>query len=694
MAHIRGYGTHQLNYATVRDHCLKTGSLFVDPGFPPEERSLYLNGQRDRQFGRVVWKRPREICSRPRFVVGNIDRHDLDQGYIGDCWFVAAAATLCTSHRNIFERVVPLDQTFDTEYTGVFRFNFWWYGDWKEVIVDDYLPTDGTKLIFCRNRESKDEFWSALLEKAYAKLRGGYSGLVGGKIQDGLVDFTGGISEVIDLSNKDKIPRKFFYLLYKSISMNSMVGASIHKHPNEKDPEIELTNGLYAGHAYSITAIKKVPLGRYSVSLIRLRNPWGKNEWTGRWSDRSEEIETLPPAVRNELRFKRANDGEFWMCYEDLINIFDEIQMCHLQPDALTKEIADDEGTTSWNVTIYHDAWKKGISAGGCGNPPNENLYWKNPQFFITLTDTDEKNPNAECTLIVSLTEKEYNNQSDICIGFAVYKLISPDMKPLDGERASRNSMRLTERSGQYEYNREVTRRFELTPGVYVIIPSTFHPHAEAKFLLRLFTEKRAESGVLDIDNPRPVSPNRPPVPHVITPTCDLITELFLQYSGKDKRLDYKEVRSFILAASSEEMGEEIKFSKEACRSLVACMARNRSGLLDINETRKMWREITVYKSLFKHFDNNNTGTVDGTELQNMFTKLGLQVDKILIQCILRRYGGRGSTLSLDAFIIVIFKLILMFELFQEHREKTKRGGLEDVAQFTRSEFLQYTMFG
>lgn len=54
-------------------------------------------------------------------------------------------------------------------YTGIFHFNFWWYGRWVEVIVDDFLPTDGYRLVYASNREEPNEFWAALLEKAYAK---------------------------------------------------------------------------------------------------------------------------------------------------------------------------------------------------------------------------------------------------------------------------------------------------------------------------------------------------------------------------------------------------------------------------------------------------------------------------------------------------------------------------------------------
>ena len=45
------------------------------------------------------------------------------------------------------------------------------------------------------------------------------------------------------------------------------------------------------------------------VNLVKLRNPWGKFEWTGDWSDKS------PLWPKNYSHVLDEDDGCFWMSF-------------------------------------------------------------------------------------------------------------------------------------------------------------------------------------------------------------------------------------------------------------------------------------------------------------------------------------------------------------------------------------------
>ncbi|XP_039769875.1 calpain-3 isoform X3 [Ornithorhynchus anatinus] len=415
-------GVKAKTFDQLRQTCLEKKGLYLDPDFPPDETSLFYSQKFPIQF---VWKRPPEICENPRFIIGGANRMDICQGDLGDCWFLAAIACLTLNERLLF-RVIPHDQTFTENYAGIFHFQvmrtttartallsavprtFWRYGDWVDVVIDDCLPTYNNQLVFTKSNH-RNEFWSALLEKAYAKLHGSYEALKGGNTTEAMEDFTGGVTEFFEIKDA---PRDMYKIMKKAIERGSLMGCSIDdgtavtygtspsgrsmgdsiermvrnmdssrlRH-DDLDPrgsddgptrtvvvaqhETRAACGLVKGHAYSVTGLEESLFKGEKAKLVRLRNPWGQVEWNGAWSDGWKDWGFVDEEEKSRLQHQVTEDGEFWMSYEDFTNNFTKLEICNLTADALE---ADELQT--WTVSVHEGRWVRGCSAGGCRNFP------------------------------------------------------------------------------------------------------------------------------------------------------------------------------------------------------------------------------------------------------------------------------------------------------------------------------------
>ncbi|OXA61185.1 Calpain-9 [Folsomia candida] len=272
-------------YAKLKRQCLERAVIWEDPDFTPSYKLLPKNKKLQHP---IVWLRPHELTPHPRFAGEQPWKVQLEMGLQGDIWLLLALTTLSTTPR-LLERNVPLDQTFGSGYCGVFRFRFWQFGQWVEVCVDDRLPVcRGRPVGICCSDPSLNDFWPALMEKAYAKFYGGYDRLNDGSGARALQDLSGGIVQSFKLGAQDRYLT--YQVLNSAVPRSSLIVASIL--PDRERRALKLRHGLVTHSSYDITGLARVrDTGNGSTTigetpLVRLRGPFGRNQWVGPWSER------------------------------------------------------------------------------------------------------------------------------------------------------------------------------------------------------------------------------------------------------------------------------------------------------------------------------------------------------------------------------------------------------------------------
>uniref|UniRef100_A0A2K6F391 Calpain-1 catalytic subunit n=1 Tax=Propithecus coquereli TaxID=379532 RepID=A0A2K6F391_PROCO len=662
------------DYEQLRAQCLQSGTLFRDEAFPPVAHSLGfkdLGPNSSKTYG-IKWKRPTELLSNPQFIVDGATRTDICQGALGDCWLLAAIASL-TLNDTLLHRVVPHGQSFQNGYAGIFHFQLWQFGEWVDVVVDDLLPIKDGKLVFVHSAEG-NEFWSALLEKAYAKVNGSYEALSGGSTSEGFEDFTGGVTEWYELR---KAPSDLYQIILKALERGSLLGCSIDI-SSVLDMEAVTFKKLVKGHAYSVTGAKQVNYRGQMVNLIRMRNPWGEVEWTGAWSDSSSEWNNVDPYERDQLRVK-MEDGEFWMSFRDFMREFTRLEICNLTPDALKSR-----SIRNWNTTLYEGTWRRGSTAGGCRNYPA--TFWVNPQFKIRLEEVDDPDDYGDresgCSFVLALMQKHRRRERRFgrdmeTIGFAVYE-VSPRLVGQPAVHLKRdfflaNSSRA--RSEQFINLREVSTRFRLPPGEYVVVPSTFEPNKEGDFVLRFFSEKSA--GTQELDDQ--IQANLPDEQVLSEEEIDEnFKALFRQLAGADMEISVKELQTILNRIISKHKDLRTKgFSLESCRSMVNLMDRDGNGKLGLVEFNILWNRIRNYLSVFRKFDLDKSGSMSAYEMRMAIESAGFKLNKKLYELIITRYSEPDLAVDFDNFVCCLIRLETMFRFF-----KTLDTDLDGVVTF------------
>ena len=219
---------------------------FTDPYFPPNENSLASkteNGQyvdptegpgNERELCTFYpkthhkWKRISELGQgKWEIFQDKIEFDDVKQGLISDCYFLSAIAALSEYPNLIIEKF----RTTTYNRAGYYEMVLFIDGEWQVVFVDDYFPFDGDEFVFAH--PSGNELWAILLEKAWAKINGGYSNISYGSVYEVLLVLTGFPSEFI--TNDPEKPMELYDKIEKSNIEGAVMGCGSFNSESGKD---------------------------------------------------------------------------------------------------------------------------------------------------------------------------------------------------------------------------------------------------------------------------------------------------------------------------------------------------------------------------------------------------------------------------------------------------------------------------
>uniref|UniRef100_UPI0037E7B907 calpain-10 isoform X1 n=1 Tax=Semicossyphus pulcher TaxID=241346 RepID=UPI0037E7B907 len=471
--------------------------LFEDQHFPPEDTSLFCDRSTPiaKLQGYVTWCRPQEICQSPALFPDNINQAHAKQGLLGDCWFLCACSFLL-KNKHLLNKVFPPDQPQwgDSRYRGSFQFSFWQQGRWTDVAIDDRLPCINSTLCFARCH-TPTAFWVALLEKAYAKLHGSYERLWAGQVSESLVDLTGGLAERWSLGDFESEPeqrpeqdsdqvrrRKLDLNLLYPVKEECAISCSTHSSPG---------GASELGQYHALTVMEWLDVKTVSgseVLLLRIRNPWGRCCWGGAWIESGPGWSSINPVSALELQ-SRVAEGEFWLDETEFLSQFDDVTVGYpISEDGHLKSIY-----TGNLLTHHHQLagrWMKGHSAGGSRNSSS---YSSNPKFWLKVCERGE-------VLISLLQHRKWRHTEQYAqtpqeesenTKHQHYQAIALHMWKVEKKRF--NLSRMLNKppcasSHCHAYEREVVLHGQLEPGYFLLIPSTYQPGAEARFLIRVFS--------------------------------------------------------------------------------------------------------------------------------------------------------------------------------------------------------------
>ena len=224
------------------------GEVFDDPSVDDDETEEYNAAQSN-------------LDDNPLFSSLGPSRNDVNQGGVGDCWFLAALGSTASANPQYIRRsIVDMGD-------GTYIVQFYEGSSKRYYRVDNDLPVlTGTFNLAYAGAGVEGCLWVAMMEKAYAFHEGGgcYSGIDGG-YADTAFDDLGIANQEIDV-DEDNVMQTIKDLL--------AAGCAVTISSNWSIDGWDLGEPYVWSHVYTVVSIG-------NDGSITLRNPWGTDAGSG-----------------------------------------------------------------------------------------------------------------------------------------------------------------------------------------------------------------------------------------------------------------------------------------------------------------------------------------------------------------------------------------------------------------------------
>ena len=257
--------------------------------------------------------------------------NDILQGDLGDCYFLSVLSAIAEYP----ERILKLFSQKSKSQYGVYEITVNIQGETVKALVDDYFPcvevdVNEYKLAFTNINKKSLNIWPLLLEKAWAKVNGSYNNIVEGCASQAFDFLTPAPVDILFHLEDNNVD--LFSMLNNADDKEFIICCDTSEKPGGNYSAAALESlGLITNHAYTVISVYSVTnYLNEKVQLLKIRNPWGKLEWNGDWSDKSEK---WTPALRKEVGLSDVDDGTFFMDFKDYFKFFSCTYICNYHDD-------------------------------------------------------------------------------------------------------------------------------------------------------------------------------------------------------------------------------------------------------------------------------------------------------------------------------------------------------------------------